>query len=96
MLPFVEITSIPPRPSMSGFRRSLNRARPGGPAAVAAWLLTLVSPADGAALRDVARPGPERSMPLMDTLTESLTCDLLWFDYHVRRALGLPCTPPNC
>lgn len=96
MLPFVEIAFAGPEFSKSTAHRSLDFARSGGRATIAAWLLTLISPADGAAPREATPTRLERLTAPVTTLTDALPCQVQWLDYHVRRALGLPCTPPIC
>ena len=96
MLPFVDIASAGPGLSVSAMHRMLDLTRSGGWATIAAWLLTLVTPSNGAALREPTSSTLPRATPPESGLPQSLPCELQWVDYHVRRALGLPCTPPSC
>ena len=96
MLPIAGISFVGPNSPKSAAQRPFEFARFGGRATIAAWLLMLVTPADGAAPRAAALTFPGRSSAPMVGLLDALACHVQWAEYHALRAIGVPCTPPNC
>lgn len=96
MLPIAGITFVNRIPPSSVPPRHFDVLRSGSRVTIAAWLLMLMTPADGASPQAASPTPMGRLTPPMTGLFESLTCPLLWADYHLKQALGIPCTPPNC
>lgn len=96
MLPIAEIAFVRRSAPKSTRPRPCEFARSGGRVTVAAWLLMLVTPADGAAPRAASLAFPGRSSAPVAGLLEAIACQAQWAEYYALRAIGMPCTPPNC